>query len=734
LDLAAWLQELRRRRVIRALLAWGLFSFAVLQVVEPVQHALGLAEWALKLVVAVLAVGFPVTAGLAWAFDLTRRGVERTAPPEGASPATARTLAGARPAVVLVLVGALLGGGVAWIGMRHAGPPAPPVDADGRVSVAVADFANQTGEPALDALSGLLITSLEQSRKLKVLTRGRMFDILRQAGRGNVERIDESAAREVGLKAGVRTLLLASIQKLGPTYVVELRAVDPQRDHYLFTLREQAPDQAAILPLIDRLSERTRSRLRESDADVQGSDIQVARAVTPNLEAYRHYFKGKELRSRLDDTGAADEFRKALELQPGFALAQLELALISAFWIGPDIDLLVSAEEGASQLPEKEREIVLGHADMARMRYASAARRGRHLVDRFGEDREALFAAAQFTEEEARAVPLLRRALALAPDDAHARVFLAMAATPLGLARETLEGALAEERARPSGAAATAVGMARLGTGDAPAAVTDFRRAVAHAPGYYAYIGLGFSLAYTGHVETLRNDANTLTDPLLRGLFVTFADVGVGRVGAVSTAMGEAGRLPGSQGAVWRASRALIHGWAGDVEGARRLGVERPPAGVEFHFWLFVAGPEERRRGIEALGPGTRGARMVEAAGLREAGDLEGAIRLLEPDDGRKCGLEAWLRGMIESDRGRHPEALAFLRRVEPCLEISQPGWFRLLRQGEIRLRIARALVATGKPDEARALLRAQLADWKDADPDLPFLLEVKAQCREIRC
>ena len=80
MDLAAWFQELRRRRVIRALVGWGLLSFAVLQVVEPVQHALGLGEWFLKAVVAVLAVGFPVTAGLAWAFDLTRKGIERTAP------------------------------------------------------------------------------------------------------------------------------------------------------------------------------------------------------------------------------------------------------------------------------------------------------------------------------------------------------------------------------------------------------------------------------------------------------------------------------------------------------------------------------------------------------------------------------------------------------------------------------------------------------------------------------
>jgi hypothetical protein len=62
-DLSAWLQEVRRRRIIHALLGWGLLSFAVLQIVEPVQHALRLSDWVLQLVVAVLALRFPVAAG-----------------------------------------------------------------------------------------------------------------------------------------------------------------------------------------------------------------------------------------------------------------------------------------------------------------------------------------------------------------------------------------------------------------------------------------------------------------------------------------------------------------------------------------------------------------------------------------------------------------------------------------------------------------------------------------------
>jgi hypothetical protein len=93
-----------------------LLSFAILQVVELVQHALGLGEWFLKAVVAVLAAGFPGTAALAWAFDLTRNGIGRTAPPEGTAPAAVAKMASAYPAVTVVVVGALIGAGVAALG------------------------------------------------------------------------------------------------------------------------------------------------------------------------------------------------------------------------------------------------------------------------------------------------------------------------------------------------------------------------------------------------------------------------------------------------------------------------------------------------------------------------------------------------------------------------------------------------------------------------------------------
>jgi len=66
-----------------------------------------------------------------------------------------------------------------------------------RIPIAVVDFVNATKEEELNGLSGMLITSLEQSRQLSVLTRSRMFDILKQMGKQDVDRIDETLGREI---------------------------------------------------------------------------------------------------------------------------------------------------------------------------------------------------------------------------------------------------------------------------------------------------------------------------------------------------------------------------------------------------------------------------------------------------------------------------------------------------------------------------------------------------------
>jgi protein-disulfide isomerase len=139
--------ELRRRRVFRALLAWGVIAFAVLQVIEPVMHGLRWPEVTLSYVVVALALGFPVVVLLAWAFDVRAGRLERTAPSDAAF-----RLGGARLALVLVGLGVLCAvPGLGWYLLRWRRDVA-----DGRPAIAASAAAGSTPGAAASSQRWLL--------------------------------------------------------------------------------------------------------------------------------------------------------------------------------------------------------------------------------------------------------------------------------------------------------------------------------------------------------------------------------------------------------------------------------------------------------------------------------------------------------------------------------------------------------------------------------------------------
>jgi tetratricopeptide (TPR) repeat protein len=275
----------------------------------------------------------------------------------------------------------------------------------------VADFENQTGEPELNGLSGMLITSLEQSRRLAVLTRVRMLDILRQLGREGVTGVDEALGREVARGAGARALVLASVRRFDGRYAIELKALDPASSEYLFTLKEVGNGKASIPEMIDRLSEQTRARLRESPADVKASRVTVADATTASFEAYAQYFRGEQLKEATRYEPALDAYRKAIATDPTFALAHYQIAYLGEF-TGLSAETRRAEIEAAlrevGKVPEKERLLILawkahmdGDAPGAHALYARA-------VAAYPQDKETLYMAGDLhlhAEEWAAALP-----------------------------------------------------------------------------------------------------------------------------------------------------------------------------------------------------------------------------------------------------------------------------------------------------------------------------------------
>ncbi len=292
-----------------------------------------------------------------------------------------------------------------------------------RIPVAVADFVNYTGEKELDALSGMLITALEQSRKLSVMPRSRMFDVLQQLNKPEAGVIDENLGREICRRARINALVLPAIRKFGNVYTIDIKVLDVVQNNFLFTHQEKDEGQEEIPAMIDRLSDQTRKGLREKEEEVQVISQKVVQVTTPNLEAYQHYFKGEEYLNRLQFDLAKNEFRRALALDSTFGLAYYRLAYAMG-WNYEQLaqEPMQKALAYLDRIPERERYLVRAEQVRQEQSFAAGIPILKEMEQHYPNDKEMLFNIGDWShhsQDYKTAVAYFDKVLAL--DPAHQR-------------------------------------------------------------------------------------------------------------------------------------------------------------------------------------------------------------------------------------------------------------------------------------------------------------------------
>jgi len=264
-----------------------------------------------------------------------------------------------------------------------------------RIPIVVADFVNETDEKELNSLSGLLITSLEQSRRLSVFSRSRMFDILKQLGKEDVENIDEVMGREICRQANVNVLAIASIRKFDQLYSIDLKIIDASTGEYLYTTKEKGEGKKSIPSLIDRLS----FNARESFQYPLASPLTpIADVTTPNLEAYQHYFRGEELINKVKMSEAQEEFEKAIALDSTFSLAYYRFAYTLSWQgkVGAKTPIL-KAIQHIDKVPEKERYLIKAWYEHVEGNDERAIVLYKKLLELYPSEKEALYNIGNFS-------------------------------------------------------------------------------------------------------------------------------------------------------------------------------------------------------------------------------------------------------------------------------------------------------------------------------------------------
>ena len=355
------IDELKRRKVFRVVSTYAVVSWVIMQIGEVVFPALNLPDWVLSTVVILLLIGFPIVAIFAWIFDATPDGIKVTKAKIANSSSSTKNVSEKIPFylqkrntfLVLGIVFGLLIGNINLFESNN-----KIVNYSGeKIPIAIADFENKTNDPSLDGLSGLLITSLEQSDYLSVMTRSRMFDVLKQLGKPNAKIIDEKIGSEICSNASIGSLVLASIMQFGDLYSIDLKILDTKTNEYIFTKNVKADGKRNIPSLIDDISKFTRISLAEKAEEVEKNQKQVASITTKNLEAYRFYDIGEKALFKKKWREARENFEKAVEIDSNFALALYQLAYIHQWFFNSEkADYYIARSvENIETVPDKER-------------------------------------------------------------------------------------------------------------------------------------------------------------------------------------------------------------------------------------------------------------------------------------------------------------------------------------------------------------------------------------------
>ncbi|MCK4271412.1 hypothetical protein KAX22_02105, partial [bacterium] len=260
-------------------------------------------------------------------------------------------------------------------------------------SLAIMYFENvadpQDSDRIAQMITSLLITDLSESQYMRVVSRQRLYDILRLLGKEDLKIIDKSVASEVAERAGVKWILTGSILQTEPYVILTSEISDASSGKILTSQRVAGEEGEDFFSVVDRLSVQTKLDLSLPEGAREERDRAVADVTTHSPEAYRYYLEGQDYNSKLYVKEAKKSFQEALRHDSTFAMAYFRLALLTDGQQRDD--LIAKALQYSAKISQKEKHYLNSWQALLSDDFEQGIAELEKVVQRYPEEKEAHF-------------------------------------------------------------------------------------------------------------------------------------------------------------------------------------------------------------------------------------------------------------------------------------------------------------------------------------------------------
>jgi len=232
-----------------------------------------------------------------------------------------------------------------------------------------------------------------------VISSQRLFDILKNMGKLEAAAIDKSVATEVAKEANVSTMVLGSIIQIGSKFRITSQLIKVNTGDIIASDQVEGNQVEDIFAMVDKLTEKISDQLIASGGKTAKQPLHISDATTSSYSAYQFYQRGLEYEWRWDFQNAAENFRRAIQIDSTFAMAHLELAVSLYLFevrdhyadLAPARKLISAAERHCQHAGEKEQLYIMATKARYDRHYKHAIALFSDFVNRYPEEKDGWF-------------------------------------------------------------------------------------------------------------------------------------------------------------------------------------------------------------------------------------------------------------------------------------------------------------------------------------------------------